>query len=237
MYIKLNKENPMKQKLSAIPRDIPSLLQRARGMAGQTIGDIARSMDRLTPANLKKDKGWQGQLIEQYLGASASNLAAPDFIHLGIELKTLPLDRDGHPKESTYVCTVPLDKTHDINWETSWLKNKLNHVLWVPIEADTSIPLAKRTIGNAILWQASPQQAQALRQDWEELMDMVCLGQLEQITSHHGRYLQIRPKAANARALCPATDMDGNRIMTLPRGFYLRTTFTQMILDEYYAAG
>lgn len=156
-------------------------------------------------------------------------------MELGIELKTLPLAPDGRPKESTYVCTVPLDKTHDISWESSWLKNKLSHVLWVPIEADPAIPLATRTIGNAILWQPTQEQSRALRQDWEELMDMVCLGQLEQITSHHGRYLQIRPKAANAKALCPATDGEGNRIMTLPRGFYLRTSFTQQILNQHYA--
>ncbi len=204
-------------------------------MAGQTLAELASSLGVPVPANLKKNKGWQGQLIERYLGASASTQAAPDFMELGIELKTLPLDRNGHPKESTYVCTVPLDKTHDINWESCWLKNKLNHVLWVPIEADANIPLAARNIGNAILWQPSQQQIQVLRQDWEELMDMVCLGQLEQITAHHGQYLQIRPKAANAKALCPATDMDGNRIMTLPRGFYLRPTFTQQILNEHYA--
>lgn len=206
-------------------------------MAGQTLGNLARLLGLPVPTDLKRDKGWQGQLIERFLGASASTLAKPDFIELGIELKTLPLERNGQPKESTYVCTVPLDNTHDLSWESAWLKNKLNHVLWVPIEADPAIPLAARTIGNAILWQPSQQQLQVLRQDWEELMDMVCLGQLEKITSHHGRYLQIRPKAANARALCPATDEEGNRIMTLPRGFYLRTSFTRQILNEYYAPG
>ncbi len=225
----------MKQLSNPAPEDITTLLQRSRKMAGQTLAELASSLGVPVPANLKKNKGWQGQLIERYLGASASTQAAPDFMELGIELKTLPLDRNGHPKESTYVCTVPLDKTHDINWESCWLKNKLNHVLWVPIEADANIPLAARNIGNAILWQPSQQQIQVLRQDWEELMDMVCLGQLEQITAHHGQYLQIRPKAANAKALCPATDMDGNRIMTLPRGFYLRPTFTQQILNEHYA--
>lgn len=211
------------------------LLKRAWQMAGQRLGDVARSLDVPIPPDLKRDKGWQGQLIERCLGASAANQAAPDFVELGVELKTLPLDRAGHPKESTYVCTVPLENTHQISWQQSWLRNKLRHVLWVPIEAAPGIPLAERTIGNAILWQPTPEQEQALRQDWEELMDMVCLGQLEKITSHHGRFLQIRPKAANAKALCPAIDRDGNRIMTLPRGFYLRTSFTRQILDAHYA--
>ncbi len=227
----------MKQTHTSPPQDIEILLQRAWQLAGQTLGNIANRMDIPVPANLKKAKGWQGQLIEQYLGASASTHAEPDFVELGIELKTLPLGNDGWPKESTYVCTVPLEKTHDINWENAWLRQKLSHVLWVPIEADQTIPLPARVIGSAILWQPTVEQEQALQQDWEELMDMVCLGQLEKITSHHGHYLQIRPKAANAKALCPATDEDGNRIMTLPRGFYLRPAFTRQILKAHYVIG
>ena len=225
----------MKQTPTPPPENISTLLQRCREMAGQNLGNLSYNMGLITPKDLKRHKGWQGQLIERYLGASASSQAAPDFLELGIELKTLPLDRSGRPKESTYVCTVPLEKTHDIRWEDSWLKHKLNHVLWVPIEADPEIPIAARTIGNAVLWQPSTEQEQALRQDWEELMDMVCLGQLEQISAHHGHYLQIRPKAANAKALCPATDDEGNQMLTLPRGFYLRTTFTQQILNQHYA--
>ncbi|MDI8106950.1 hypothetical protein MJN85_30220, partial [Salmonella enterica subsp. enterica serovar Anatum] len=36
-----------------------------------------------------------------------------------------------------------------------------------------------------------------LRLDWEELMDMIVLGQVERITARHGEVLQLRPKAAN----------------------------------------
>lgn len=210
-------------------------MQRATAMAGQTVDMLARQIGITVPADLKRHKGWLGQLIEQYLGASAASHAEPDFVELGIELKTLPLDAKGHPKESTYVCTVPLDNTSGTCWETSWLRQKLSKVLWVPIEADPNIPLGERTIGNAILWQADENQIRILRQDWEELMDMVCLGQLDKITAHHGQYLQIRPKAANAKALCPGSDELGNRSMTLPRGFYLRTVFTQQILETHYA--
>ncbi|MDH5446012.1 MAG: DNA mismatch repair endonuclease MutH [Gammaproteobacteria bacterium] len=217
------------------PCDITQLEQRAWQMAGQTIGSLAKILGSPIPKDLKHAKGWQGQLIESYLGATASSQAAPDFMGLGIELKTLPLGHDGSPKESTYVCTVPLSNLHEISWESSWLRNKLRHVLWIPIEAAPSIPIAERTIGTGILWQPSYEQEQALRQDWEELMDMICLGQLEQITAHHGKYLQIRPKAANASALRPASDEHGNRIMTLPRGFYLRPAFTRQILEAHFA--
>lgn len=216
------------------PESVKILKQRAVNMAGQTLSSIARQLDIPVPDNLNKNKGWQGQLIESFLGATASTKAKPDFVELDIELKTLPIDANGNPKESTYVCTVPLNNPDRYDWQSSWLRKKLSRVLWVPIEANPDVPLTDRTIGNAILWEPSESQSLALQQDWEELMEMVHLGQLEKITSHHGKYLQIRPKAANAKSLCPATDEDGDPIMSLPRGFYLRTLFTRMIIEEHY---
>lgn len=217
------------------PESEEQLLNRARQLAGLTLADLAAKFNMNVPKDTRHAKGWIGQLAELTLGATASSLAEPDFQLIGIELKTLPLTASGKPKESTYVCTVPLTNLHEQNWETSWLKRKLQRVLWLPLEADKRIPLASRHIGNAILWSPSETEAIQLQQDWEELMELVCLGKLDQITSHMGRYLQIRPKGANAKSLTTTLDEEGNTIQTLPRGFYLRPEFTQQILQANYA--
>lgn len=216
------------------PRNESELLSRSRAIAGKTLTQLATECGLTLPANLQKEKGWQGQLLEKVLGATASSLPAPDFVELGIELKTIPINAKGQPTESTYVCTVPLTETHDLTWEESWIRQKLARVLWIPIEAEPTIPLAERHIGPGLLWSPDEQQARLLREDWEELMDMVCLGQLEQITAHHGQVLQIRPKAANARALTATSDAQGQHSLTLPRGFYLRSRFTRQILEQHY---
>lgn len=130
---------------------------------------------------------------------------------------------------------MPLTNLHEQEWTTCWLKRKLQRVLWLPIQADKRIPLAERQIGNAILWSPNEEELSQLQQDWEELMELVCLGRLEQITSHMGRYLQIRPKGANAKSLTTTLDEEGNTIQTLPRGFYLRPEFTQRIIQTHYA--
>ena len=217
------------------PKSKEQLLKRARQLAGLTLADLAIKFNQTIPKDTRHAKGWIGQLIETTLGATASSLAEPDFQLIGIELKTLPLTSSGKPKESTYVCTVPLTNLHEQNWQTSWLKRKLQRVLWLPIEADKRIPLASRHIGNAILWSPDEDEATQLQQDWEELMELVCLGKLDQITSHMGRYLQIRPKGANAKSLTTTLDEEGNTIQTLPRGFYLRPEFTQKIIQTNYA--
>jgi DNA mismatch repair protein MutH len=216
------------------PATEEEMLGRAQELAGLTVGQIAASLGRSAPRDLRRAKGWIGELLEQALGATSGSQAAPDFPELGVEMKTLPLRADGQPKESTYVCTVPLTEV-DACWETSWVRGKLSRVLWLPVEADAGVPLPERRVGRALLWSPTAEEEAVLRADWEELMDMVCLGQLEHITACHGVYLQIRPKAANSRALCPGIGANGERILTLPRGFYLRSSFTAAILAHYCA--
>ncbi|ADE16496.1 DNA mismatch repair endonuclease mutH [Nitrosococcus halophilus Nc 4] len=220
----------------APPTSEDEVLARVQALAGLPLGQIAAHLGRRMPGNLRRAKGWVGELLELALGATSGSQAAPDFPHLGVEMKTLPLRADGRPKESTYVCTVPLTG-FDICWETSWVRRKLSRVLWVPVEADTGVPLSERRVGMALLWSPSAEEEAILRADWEELMEMVCLGQLESITAHHGVYLQIRPKAANGRALCEGIGTNGEPVLTLPRGFYLRSGFTTTLLGRYYATG
>ena len=180
-------------------------------------------------------KGWGGQLLEGFLGATASSLPEPDFQQIGVELKTLPINKNGQPCESTYVCTVPLQNNLNLKWETSWVRNKLKRVLWLPVEGERDIPFAQRRVGMAMLWSPTPEQEQLLKQDWEELMDMVCLGRLDDISARHGEVLQIRPKAAHSRILSQSHSEDGSPGQTLPRGFYLRSQFTRQILQGHYA--
>lgn len=216
------------------PTTDDELLHRAQKLAGLTLLQLANQLKEPAPGKLHHAKGWIGQLLEKALGATAASLPEPDFQQIGIELKTLPVNQNGMPSESTYVCTVPLQNNHDLNWERSWVRNKLKRVLWVPIESDKNLPVAERHIGQALLWSPSPEQEHILQQDWEELMDLVCTGQLGEISARQGTYLQIRPKAANASSLVNTEDEDGNAALTLPRGFYLRTTFTSQILKQHF---
>ena len=96
-------------KKNAPPKTEKELLERAMAIAGLTLGELAHSLGITPPSNLKKHKGWAGQLLELVLGATAKSLPEPDFCELGIELKTIPINSSGEPKESTYVCTVQRD--------------------------------------------------------------------------------------------------------------------------------
>jgi len=217
------------------PQTLAELLTRAHAIAGYTLNELAQHQAVALPEDMRQAKGWTGQLLEQILGADAASLAEPDFRALGVELKTVPILANGQPKESTYVCTVPLQSEGDSSWQQSWVRRKLQCVLWIPVESDPAIPLAQRRIGTALLWQPSPRQQAILQQDWEEHMDLILLGRIDEISAHQGTYLQVRPKAADHTALRSTTDREGNRVKTLPRGFYLRSLFTAEILAAHYA--
>ncbi len=216
------------------PESVAQLLERAQTIAGLTLGELANFNQIKVPANFKRQKGWTGQLIELSLGATAGSKSQQDFAELGIELKTIPIDENGQPLETTYVCYAPLKNIAGVEWQTSNVRNKIRQVLWVPIDGRRHIPPQDRCIATPFLWSPTPEQDRQLQMDWEELMDMIALGQVENITARHGQYLQIRPKAADGKALTEATGNNGQRIQTRPRGFYLRKEFTLHILSEQF---
>lgn len=206
-------------------------------MSGRTLGEVAARFGLSAPADLRRAKGFVGQLVERALGATARSRAEPDFQALGVELKTIPVRADGTPCESTFVCTIDLAGIESVDWDESLVKRKLARVLWVPVEGDRSIPVAARRIGTPVLWSPSEEEAAALRFDWEELSALIGKGDIEAVTGHLGRFLQVRPKAADSRSRRRGFDRDGVPMATLPRGFYLRAAFTARIIRAHFAVG
>ena len=217
------------------PRGEAELLARADALAGRTLGDVAVEHGLAVPANTRRGKGWTGTVIEHALGANAGSLSEPDFRLISVELKTIPIGAGRRPLESTYVCTVPLAGDAAPDWRESNVRRKLARVLWMPFEGDRAIALPERRIGAPLLWSPSPGEELALASDWETLMDRVVLGRVEEISAREGECLQIRPKAANAASRRLAIGASGAREPTLPRGFYLRASFTAAILERHYA--
>ncbi|HHF5283247.1 TPA: DNA mismatch repair endonuclease MutH [Haemophilus influenzae] len=216
-----------------IPQTLEQLLSQAQSIAGLTFGELADELHIPVPPDLKRDKGWVGMLLETALGATAGSKAEQDFSHLGVELKTLPINAEGYPLETTFVSLAPLVQNTGVKWENSHVRHKLSCVLWMPIEGSRHIPLRERHIGAPIFWKPTAEQERQLKQDWEELMDLIVLGKLDQITARIGEVMQLRPKGANSRAVTKGIGKNGEIIDTLPLGFYLRKEFTAQILNAF----
>jgi DNA mismatch repair protein MutH len=216
------------------PANEADLSARAEAIAGERLDRVAERLGVPVPPDLRHHKGWVGNLAERALGASAGSRPQPDFEGLGVELKTLPVDPGGRPYESTFVCTIAPAELSEVEWEASHVKRKLSRVLWIPVEGDRRRPLGERRFGSPLLWSPDPEELAALRFDWEELAGLVARFGSDAITAHSGRFLQIRPKARDSLARRRAFDTEGAAIDALPRGFYLRTSFTGAIIRRHF---
>jgi DNA mismatch repair protein MutH len=211
-----------------------ALLTAARRLAGYTLAELAEAVCQGLPAEPLRDKGFIGRVAERALGLHLHNvsplIAASDFAALGIELKTLPVTSQQTPRESTFVCYVPLNQLTELPWEHSRVANKLARVLFLPIESGAALKFGERRFGRAVLWSPDEAQTALLRADYEELARRVQEGHAEGLSARVGQVLQLRPKAAHGGVRVKVTDGDGMPWRLQPRGFYLRATFTKELL-------
>lgn len=215
------------------PLSEEDLLERANALAGRTIGELGRQHRVPIPPDTKRMKGLVGQLMETALGASAGSLGEPDFMEIGVELKTLPVLASGEPKESTFICTIVLTEMSEIDFEDSLVWRKLRRMLWMPVQADPELPLPQRRVGVPILWSPNDAQRRVLRDDYERIATLVLKGDIDAVTGHLGTYLQVRPKGADSTVRQRAPGQDGGYQWTGPRGFYLRPQLTTQLLAAY----
>jgi DNA mismatch repair protein MutH len=211
------------------PQSLSELRLRAEALAGHTIGALARALHSPVPTSNLRSKGFIGQLVERALGADPKAGPTPDFSGLGVELKTIPVNRQGRPTETTFCCSIKMSHADQEVWENSRLKLRLTRVLWVPVESSKSGPLSDRQIGRPVLWSPSSDQLEVLASDWDHLMGAIGSGRGGTLSAREGEVLHVRPKAANASVRTVAPGAQGME-MTLPLGFYLRVPFTASIL-------
>ena len=213
------------------PSNEAELRERATWLVGRTIGDLAAAIGMGVPPAGARGKGKIGSLVEKALGAESGSLAAPDFPRMGIELKTIPVDGRGVPRESTFVCAISLAEADRAEWETSVAHAKLSHVLFVPV-LGSEMSSHERRIGEPLFWRPTRAQEAVLRADFEDAMGIIGAGGIEVVTARTGRWLQVRPKAATGSVRTISFGPEGEWIATVPRGFYLRATFTRALLEN-----
>lgn len=212
------------------PRTESELLERAEALSGMTAGELAEELGVTVPSESTKAKGLIGTWLERALGADAGSRAEPDFRALGVELKSVPVDSFGKPTESTFVCSIELDRIGDSEWRQSRVYSKLARVLWFPVEGARGVVPRERRLGRPLLWSPSVSDEALLRADWEALVLLVGSGRSAEVTGHLGVALQVRPKAARGNSTRLALDVEGGIGRTQPKGFYLRPSFTEQVL-------
>jgi DNA mismatch repair protein MutH len=208
------------------PKDVDELVARAKKLAGVRIDELAARVAFSVDGDAVRTKGKVGELLERALGATGAG-AQMDFPELEVEMKTVPLE-GGKPAESTFVCALSLMDAERAEWATSWVRKKLSRVLWVPVHE-------RETIGEAVLWSPTTAQEAALKNDFDEIVGRIAIGDIEALSAHVGEIMQLRPKAATGSVRTAAPGRDGDLVSTVPRGFYLRAKFVGAVLRDVRA--
>lgn len=210
---------------TSIPTTIEELYSRLNKILGLKINEFANLLGIKLIANNIKTKGYIGQMLEIYLGADGKNKSDVDFSFLNLELKTVPVDENFKPLESTFICHANLFANGDINFYHSSLYKKINNILFVLIKSAKGQAIAEKQIVGYFIFRPSKKQLEIIKQDYDELMEMVCNGQANDINAKIGTIIQMRPKCANGKALTKYINSTGEELLTRPRGFYMRRAF------------
>ncbi len=194
-------------------------LRRIRLLSGKDLRPLADQYRVTVWKNGHKNKGWAGQVIEQYLGLPQNSLQAPDFGSW--ELKVVPLVRaaDGalRVKESMAITMIGPAEVVANRFEDSHLYDKLRSMIVVArifenVEDTSSVlhSAAEFDLDN-------PAIRKQVEDDYEAIRAVIRLKGFEALTGDTGKYVQARTK--------------GRGQGSTSRAFYARTLFVAHILN------
>jgi DNA mismatch repair protein MutH len=194
-------------------------LRRIRLLSGNDLRPLAEHYHVTVWKNGRKNKGWAGQVLEQYLGLPQNSLQAPDF---GLwELKVVPLRRaaDGalHVKESMAITMIEPAEVVSNQFADSHLYDKLRSMIVVArifenVEDTTSI------LHSAAEFDLDdPSIRRQVEADYEAIREIIKTKGLEALTGDTGKYVQARTK--------------GRGHGSISRAFYARASFVAYLLN------
>jgi DNA mismatch repair protein MutH len=210
-------------------------LQRIRLLSGKDLRPLAAQYGVTVWKNGHKNKGWAGQVIEQYLGLPQNSLQAPDFGSW--ELKVVPLVRaaDGtlRVKESMAITMIEPAEVVANKFADSHLYDKLKAMIVVARIFENVEDTASILHSAAEFDLDDPSIRRQVELDYEAIQEIIRLKGLDALTGDTGKYVQARTKgrghgstsrAFYARALFVAHILNLQKLAWMPRVYTFAET-------------
>ncbi|HEY6233258.1 MAG TPA: MvaI/BcnI family restriction endonuclease [Pyrinomonadaceae bacterium] len=194
-------------------------LRRIRLLSGKDLRPLAEQYGVTVWKNGHKNKGWAGQVIEQYLGLPQNSLQSPDFGTW--ELKVVPLIRatDGtvRVKESMAITMIEPAEVVANSFEDSHLYDKLRSLVVVARIFENVADTTSILHSAAEFDLDDPAIRKQVADDYEAVREIIRFKGLDALTGDTGKYVQARTK--------------GRGHGSTSRAFYARTMFVAHILN------
>jgi DNA mismatch repair protein MutH len=199
-------------------------LRRIRLLSGKDLRPLAEQYHVTVWKNGHKNKGWAGQVIEQYLGLPQNSLQAPDFGSW--ELKVVPLvptaDHALRVKESMAITMLEPAEVVASKFADSHLYDKLRSMIVVARIFENVEDTASVLHSAAEFDLDNPSIRKQVEADYEAIREIIRTKGVDALTGDTGEYVQARTK--------------GRGHGSTSRAFYARALFVAHILNLHKLA-
>jgi DNA mismatch repair endonuclease MutH len=207
--------------------DEDAILDRARGLIGLTLGEIAGAS--FAAVEGKRGKAEVGHAVESWFDIPRNSRSEADFPGAGIELKAVPVRLAGSSsrvKERTFLSMIDYGRLVEETWQTASVRKKLK-ILFVFYQDIADAPKATYPILAIDLFEPDQRIDGLLRTDWERIQRIVRHGHAHLLSERDGRLMTPSTKGTSSRVLKP---QPFNTIGARSRAFALKPSFT---LERY----
>lgn len=163
---------------------------------GWSLSDIRKEVSLKYPdIKLVTNKGIVGQLLEALIGNPPDSNPLPDVIGLGIELKVLPLRKNGkgiQPKERSKIKSLNYNSIVQEEWKTSDVRKKMRKILFLMYEQPTGktyMDWEEFVFHGPLLYLLEIENEDVVEFDWNGIKQKVILGKADLISEGDGLIL------------------------------------------------
>jgi len=182
----------------------------------------------------RKNKGWAGLVIEQYLGLPQNSRQAPDFGDWELKVVSLRRDAGGNlrVKESMAITMIEPAEVLANRFEDSHLYDKLRSMIVVSRIYEGPQEIRSLLHSAAEFDLDNPRIQQQVKEDYETIRARIRANGIESLTGEFGKLVQARTKGAGhgstsrafyARPVFVAHILNLQKLASMPRVFPAET--------------
>lgn len=227
------------------------ILHYAEKLKGQTFREVLKA--HCEPSKLeeeaasygaRKRKGGLGNLLEvHYFDLKLNSKARPDFEEADLELKVFPYEitKKGKKRAGERMVLTMIPNQGDVSacFEESHLFEKIAYILMIAYLRDRDKENLDYSIDYvqlfSILSEACREDYEIIRQDFEDIMQLVRDGRAHELSEGMTRYLGACTKGASAKESTKPQAV-GN-IEAKRRAFSFKQPYMTFILNQYLTRG
>ena len=177
--------------------DEESILDYAGKLSGKTLREALGEihLDTKFDDGILGDlhyKGYFGQILERgYFLIENNNLPEPDFIDVGIELKSAPLKNipgKGLISKERMVLGI-IDYNEVPRQRFAIFSKKNSRILIVFFEWIKDQPILEYRIRKVVDWTPTPEELRVIKEDWETIEKFIMKGEAHLLSERHTKFL------------------------------------------------